>query len=71
MATATLAKPKSDQAIAQLTINTIRTLSIDAIGIESSHFRSTGTECEDNHGRATPKMKQALRQLSRPRGQPT
>jgi hypothetical protein len=63
MATATLAKPKSDQAIAQLTINTIRTLSIDAIGIESSNFRSTGTECDGNHVRATPNVKRALRQL--------
>jgi len=31
MAISTFAKPKSDEAIAQLTINTIRTLSIDAI----------------------------------------
>lgn len=63
MATATFAKPESDQAIAQLTINTMRTFSIDAIGIGSSHFRSTGIECEDNHGRATPNVKRALRQL--------
>ena len=31
MAISTFEKQKSDQAIAQLTINTIRTLSIDAI----------------------------------------
>jgi len=63
MATATRAKQKSDQAIARLTINTIRTLSIDANGIESSHSISTGIECEDNHGRSAPNVKRALRQL--------
>lgn len=63
MATATLAKPKSDQAIARLTINTIRTLSTDANGIESFHSMNTGIECEDNHSRAMPNVKRALRQL--------
>ena len=63
MATATRAKQKLDPAIVQLTINTIRTFSIDAIGFESSHSISTGMECEDNHGRPTPNVKRALRQL--------